>query len=42
MGEKFVSKAVGDNGEMGSEGGVLLGWLPMTWRHLDWITWSLR
>ena len=43
MGEKFVSKAVGDNGEMGSEeGGVLLGWLPMTRRHLDWITWSLR
>ena len=21
--------------------GVRLGWLPMTQRHLDWITWSL-
>jgi len=21
---------------------VRLGWLPMTQRHLDWVTWSLE
>jgi len=25
----------------GWEVGVRLGWLPMTRRHSDWITWSL-
>jgi len=20
---------------------VHLGWLPIIWRHLDWLTWSL-
>jgi hypothetical protein len=49
MREKIVSKAVDENG-MGSmfrelcrwEVGVGLGWLPMTQRHLEWITLSLR
>jgi len=50
MTEIFVIKAVYKNGDggrylescAGGKWGYVWGWLPMTRRHLEWITWSLE